>query len=398
MNVTIVVGGRWHAFDLARELNKYGCLHRIITNYPSWFVRKWGIPQEKIVSLPLTFYIIKIIYKLGGQNLMMRCQWWVHSIFANAANKYLDGSEIIHCWSQWAEPSLLWAEKNNIPTVLERSSAHIQEQCIIMREEFRRHGKLWVETHKKIVDMELREYELCSAVAVPSLFVERSFLKHGYPTNKIFRNTLGVSLDQFGGPLEEIRPPTVLGLNAIYVGSLSLRKGIPDLLEACHGLDGTGLKLTLVGGRDKDLDNLLDNKPKCVIEIGHKPQSELINYYHQSHCFVLASVEEGMAMVQMQALACGLPIICTKNTGGEDLLIMDGDTGEECENGIKQYRAGFLIPIHSPESIEYCLRRLATEVDLWREMKKQALIIANNKLSWEGYAKRAIKHYRTLVK
>ena len=36
MKVTIVVGGRWHAFDLARELERQGHLHRLITNYPGW--------------------------------------------------------------------------------------------------------------------------------------------------------------------------------------------------------------------------------------------------------------------------------------------------------------------------------------------------------------------------
>jgi hypothetical protein len=34
MRITLVVGGRWHAFDLARELHHHGHLHRLITNYP----------------------------------------------------------------------------------------------------------------------------------------------------------------------------------------------------------------------------------------------------------------------------------------------------------------------------------------------------------------------------
>ena len=125
MKITIVVGGRWHAFDLAKELHNAGHLHRLITNYPSWFVRRWGIPKQKVVSLPLTFFVVKAIYKVGGETLMMRCQWIVHRWFANRAVKYLEGSELIHGWSQWSEPSLQWAHQNAVPTVLERSSAHI---------------------------------------------------------------------------------------------------------------------------------------------------------------------------------------------------------------------------------------------------------------------------------
>ena len=65
MRVTIIVGGRWHAFDLAKEVYEQGHLHRLITNYPRWIVSRWGIPSEKVVSLPMTFWIVKAIYSLG---------------------------------------------------------------------------------------------------------------------------------------------------------------------------------------------------------------------------------------------------------------------------------------------------------------------------------------------
>ena len=50
MKVTIVVGGRWHAFDLARELHKHGHLLRIITNYPTWFVKNGVFLQRKLLA------------------------------------------------------------------------------------------------------------------------------------------------------------------------------------------------------------------------------------------------------------------------------------------------------------------------------------------------------------
>ena len=81
MKVTIVVGGRWYAFDLAKELYLKGHLYRLITNYPYFAIKKWGIPKEYIVSLPTTFFLVKAIYWLGGESLMMKCQWLVHSWF-----------------------------------------------------------------------------------------------------------------------------------------------------------------------------------------------------------------------------------------------------------------------------------------------------------------------------
>ena len=398
MKITIVVGGRWHAFDLAKELQSAGHLHRLITNYPYWFVRRWGIPKEKVVSLPLTFWIVKAIYRVGGETLMMRCQWIVHRWFANRAVEYLEGSELIHGWSQWSEPSLQWAHRNAIPTVLERSSAHILEQSKLLRTEYSRLGLNWTETHPKIEAMELREYELSTSIAIPSLFVERSFLSRNFSSHKLFKNSLGVNLRKFSAPQKGAEPPTQNDFRIIYAGSLSVRKGIPDLLEGFAEAKLPKATLTLVGGATPELEPMLSKQPDNVKQIGHRPQHELKQHYGRSHCFVMASVEEGMAMVQMQAMACGLPLICTTNTGGEDLLRLGGSDGESCSNGIQQFPSGFLVPIHSPKAIAYCLKRLVNEPELWRSMRQAALDIANQKLDWSAYGQRAISHYTRLLK
>ena len=398
MNITLVVGGRWHAFDLARELERSGHLHKLITNYPRWFVRRWGIPANKIVSLPLTFWLVKLIYRLGGEALMMRCQWGVHRWFAKRAVRHLGGSDLIHGWSQWSEPSLRWAQQRQIPTVLERSSAQIEEQSRLLREEHNRLGLHWPETHRQIEAMELREYELCTAIAVPSLFVERSFLKRGFPDNRLYRNALGVDLSRFHAPTTPPPSPITIGLKVIYAGSLSVRKGIPDLLEGFQRAKLQNAELTLVGGSTPELQGLVAGQGPQVKCLGHRPQAELVQHYGRSHCFVMASIEEGMAMVQMQALACGLPLICTTNTGGEDLLRLQSQDPVLGPHGIQQFPAGFLIPIHRPEAIAWCLRQLTQSPDLWEQQRQAALALAQTNLSWEAYGQRSIDLYRQLLK
>lgn len=395
MKITIVVGGRWHAFDLARELHQAGHLHKLITNYPRWFAKRWGIPPEKVVSLPVTFWLVKLIYKLGGEALMMRCQWRVHQWFAKRAVKHLEGSELIHGWSQWSEPSLRWAQARAIPTVLERSSAQIEEQSRLLREEHARLGLTWTATHPWIEAMELREYDLCNTVAVPSLFVERSFLRRGFPAAKLYRNALGVDLSRFHPPATPPPPPEKVGLKVIYAGSLSVRKGIPDLLEGFSQADLPKAELTLVGGSTPELASLLAAQPDNVAALGHRPQAELLEHYGRAHCFVMASIEEGMAMVQMQALACGLPLICTTNTGGEDLLRMQGDSPVAGPMDVQRFPAGFVVPIHSPAAIAWCLQQLPA---LWDQQRQAALQLAETSLSWFAYGQRAIKLYKELMR
>lgn len=395
MKVTIVVGGRWHAFNLARELQQAGHLHRLITNYPVWFVKRWGIGAEKIVSLPMTFWLVKAIYKLGGEGLMMKCQWHVHRWFARRAARHLDGSDIIHGWSQWSEPSLMWAKQRDIPAVLERSSAHILEQSRLLREEYSRLGLEWTATHPQIEEMELREYELCNQVAVPSLFVERSFVERGWNATDLVRNTLGVDLERFTPPRHTPSPPDISGLRVIYAGTLSVRKGIPDLIDGFKQANLGGSTLTLVGGKTTELKTLIEQQGSQVKCIGHRPQTELVEHYRNAHCFAIASVEEGMAMVQMQALACGLPLICTTNTGGEDLLRMQCEAPVTGPMGIKCFPAGYVVPIRAPAAIAWCLEELQ---GLWEKKRESALELAQRKLSWEAYGQRAIQMYTELLK
>ena len=397
MRISLVVGGRWHAFDLARQLHLHGHLHRLITNYPRWFVKRWGIPAERVVSLPFTFLVVRAIYRIGGESLMMRCQWWVHRWFATRAARHLKGSDLIHGWSQWSEPSLQWATARRIPTVLERSSSHILEQSRLLREEHRRLGLTWTETHPLIEAMELREYSLTTVVAVPSLFVERSFLERGFPASKLFRNPFGVDLSNFHPPATPPASPPLQGLHVIYAGTLSVRKGVADLLAAFAAADLPDGRLTLLGGETPELADLLAQQPTKVQSLGHRPQPELVQHYGQGHCFVMASIEEGMAYVQIQALACGLPLICTPNTGGEDLLRLGGAPGIDAGNGILEFPAGWMVPIHAPQAIVHCLRRLAGEAGLWEAKRTAALALAPTNLSWEDYGRRAISHYRSLL-
>lgn len=399
MKITLVVGGRWHAFDLARELHLRGSLNRIITNYPAWLVARWGIPKEKIVSLPATFYIIKAIYKIGGEGLMMRMQWIVHQWFAKKAAQHLVGSELVHAWSSFAEPSLIWAKKRNIPTIVERSSAHILEQSKILIQEHRKLSIKWARTHPEVERMEVREYALATKIAVPSLFVERSFLSRGIAKEKLLRNPFGVNTDTFtpssSGPIS----PTESGsFRIVYAGTLSIQKGIHDLLKAFELLDIKNAELILLGGKSKELESLLSAQPKNVKMLGHRPQAELVTHYRQCHCFVMPSVQEGMAMVQLQALACGLPLICTTNTGGEDLLRLQGNAHQLLIGGINEFDAGFVVPVNSPTLIAECLKKVALEPGLWERKREAALKLARNDLSWKKYGERAIANYQALLR
>ncbi|MEH1922825.1 glycosyltransferase family 4 protein [Nostoc sp.] len=391
MKISIVVGGRWHAFDLAKELHSAGILHRLITNYPKYKTRKWGIPDDKVISLPLTLLLGKIIYQIGKEKWMRKCQALVHNLFAEAASRYLEGSTLVHGWSSFSEPAMHWAKRNNIPFLLEGSSAHMKVQCQILREEYQQLGLCWAETHPEIVAQELREYELAEKVAVPSLFVKRGFLAQGFPEQHLVHNPFGTNLKSFlpGAKQDDI-------FRVIYAGSLSVRKGIHYLVRAFMKADIPNSELCLVGGATAESPVLLAGADERVKLIGHVPQIELTDYYHNSSIFVMASIAEGMAMVQLQALACGLPLICTTNSGGEDLLRMSGVEPMKLYGDIEEYPAGYLVPARNSQAIATCLQILAQDRNLLLSKREAALSFRAIGLDWSFYAQRAIASYKSL--
>jgi glycosyltransferase involved in cell wall biosynthesis len=121
------------------------------------------------------------------------------------------------------------------------------------------------------------------------------------------------------GP-KNIAPKVITrSITLLYVGTWSLQKGC-DLLEAAvSSIDG--VRLTHVGAIG---DFRFPQCPERFAHHGPVVQSELKHFYEAADLFVLASRQDGFGMVLSQALASGLPVICTDHTGGGDLAEMPG--------------------------------------------------------------------------
>jgi len=114
--------------------------------------------------------------------------------------------------------------------------------------------------------------------------------------------------------------------------------------------------------------------------IGHVPQRNLCNYYHQASVFVMPSIEEGLSVVQLQAMSCGIPIICTTNSGGEDII-------EEGESG-------FTIPIRNTESLKNKIMYFYNNRSECLRMGKNARTRIEGGYTWDHYGDKIISIYR----
>jgi glycosyltransferase involved in cell wall biosynthesis len=156
---------------------------------------------------------------------------------------------------------------------------------------------------------------------------------------------------------------------------VSLRKGIPYLLEAFAKLSHPGKHLSVVGSISPEIRRLLGRLPtEGVTFTGPLPQTELAQRMSASHALVLPSVEEGLALVQGQAMACGCPVIATVATGAEDLFT------DETE--------GFIVPDRNVSALAERMQQLADDPGLQRRMSGAALARVKTLGGWDNYGDR----------
>jgi glycosyltransferase involved in cell wall biosynthesis len=377
MKVTISVSGRFHAFYLARELDKRGALSRLITSYPTFEARRYGVPAGKVRSI-VSNEVIARAWRRMPASLRARCnlQRFLADRFDRlAARAIREGSDVFDALSSCALFSLRRAKTMGMMTVVERASSHILHQTELLEEEYARFGLATRVTHPAIIEKEQEEYATADYVAVPSLFVKRSFLVRGFPEERIIHTPFGVDLDEF-----EPVPKQDDVFRVIHCGAVSLRKGVQYLLQAFAELRLPKAELWLVGGVFDEARPLLAKyaSPSVVVH-GHKPQAELKWYYGQSSVFCLASIEEGLAYVQPQAMACGLPVICTTNTGGEDIV----------REGVD----GFIIPIRDVEALKARILWCYENPERRREMGESARERVAQGFTWADYGEKIHRAY-----
>ena len=185
-----------------------------------------------------------------------------------------------------------------------------------------------------------REMELADIVLVPSTFVEKTIRQ--FIDKKIAMAPYGVDIDFWTPPSGSdttllarsldpgVAPPP---LRFIYAGQLSIRKGIPVLLEAWRKAEIQDATLTMVGSWQM-ATRMRQKMPQNIIYHAPCSSAELRGHYCDADVFVFPSFFEGFGLVLLEAMACGLPVIASDSTAGPDIL--DQLTGRIVEAGVTE--------------------------------------------------------------
>ena len=381
LRVAVATIGRHHSFDLARELQDAGCLAAIYTGFPRWSVRDAGVAPARIRSFPWiqTPKVALQRWRMMPPALERAMAWHALEYLDRHIARSLVPCDVFTALSGTGLGAGAVAKAQGAAYVCDRGSAHIQWQDRTLREEFAMLDLPFAGVDPRMIDKETREYALADALTVPSSFARETFIELGVAADKIHRISYGVDLAKF-----HRRAPRDDGFRVLFVGVLSAAKGLQYLLQGFAGAALANAKLVLVGPAAAETGTLLARFPVNRVErTGVLSQDAVAEQMSRASVLVLPSLHEGLALVMAQALACGLPVIASRNTGAEDLF---ADGAE-----------GFIVDVREPEAIAERLTRLAGDRALLDAMSEAAVRRVRGLGGWAAYGRESVALFRTLA-
>lgn len=307
---------------------------------------------------------------------------WVYaSIDRHVAQHHLDDIDAIYAYEDSAAATFEAAKAQGILCLYDLPIVFYPTNRAIQTEEAQRFPELAAalqaaqEPSWKI-ERKNQEVQLADRIFVPSSFVRQSLIDYGITAEKICVIPFGAPIDYFYP-----QPKTDSSFRALFVGRVGPRKGVHYLLQAWRELGLPKSELLLVGINEFP-PNWLDRYSEIFHYTPSVPHSSLNKYYNSANLLIFPSLAEGMALVLLEAMACGLPIIATPNSGACDIMT----------NGVE----GFIIPIRDREAlkekIEWCYRHPQELAQMGQAARQKA-----EKITWSLYRQRLVEKVQEIM-
>jgi len=262
-------------------------------------------------------------------------------------------------------------------------NTHIQHLDRVMRDESRRVGAttpLFVSP--RMVHRVLDELNRASAIRVCSDHARQTFLDHGVAADRVHAIPIGIDLEHFH-PVDK----TDDVFRVLVVSSVTPRKGVHYALEAFERAQLPNTEMVIIGGTGDAWSRRLieDYTRRCAnIRLEHCDVSRepVGQHYGRASVLVHAAVEDGFGLVIPQALACGRPVVATRESGASE-VIRDGETG-------------FVVPARDVDVLVDRLRLLHSDATLREHMGHRAPATVAH-LSFAAHAERMCEFYRQVL-
>lgn len=287
-----------------------------------------GIPQAKQNSHLLWEAISRLGSKLKPSGLTQRINWydalfWGHDF--QVSKSLASDLDAVYAYEDGARQTFASAKKKDLATLYELPLGYYQGVADEINRGRKERSHLQPQPYVEPAWKQFRkdeELRLADVVVVPCAWALDSlrFSK----TDKV----KAVIKVRYGTPADEIvarSAPPDGQFTILFAGHIGLRKGAPHLIEAWEKLQLKNARLWLAGSLNLPKDYLRDHAASFEY-LGAMPRVELLQCMQQADLFVFPSLAEGFGLVIGEAMASGVPVLTTTNTGGPE-LIEDGQQG-----------------------------------------------------------------------
>lgn len=246
-------------------------------------------------------------------------------------------------------------KQRNIFTVVDQVDPGRVEEDMVVDEAKRWPG--WVNLPGRLPEQywqRLRaEWAMANLVLVNSEWSKRALILQGVPAEQIIVVPLCIDLHHWtaGQPVDARGP-----LKVLWLGTLTLRKGIQYLVEAARLLQKDSIEF-LLAGPVAIADAVVKTFPSNMKLLGRITRDQTDQIYRNAHVFVLPTISDGFAATQLEAMAHGLPVITTQNCGDVVTHGMDG----------------LIVPARDGAALADAVSRLNQDRALLHEMSVNAL-------------------------
>lgn len=388
--------GTQYSARLAQQLFRHGCLHRFWTglalpeqSFLESAVRRWRksppiwlgnrivdqVPADKIRTAPLIEATALLRVKMGAQS---------EAVFHERNVRFqraIPNSEMEQCSVVVGFDTSSWilaqrARAIGKRFILDQTIGHpaVKERGFgRLRQRYPSWSSSVPEKSSSHVALEREEHALANLIVVPSHYVKSTLTEEGVDESKIKVIPFGTDLELFtpAEPSIEMESSDEV-VTFLFVGALTARKGVPVLLAAWTDFAPKNAELWLVGSGTIPPEES-QRLPTSVRVMGAKSRTDVAQLMRQADAFVFPSFFEGLAQVQIEALASGLPVIATRESGAED-IVKEGETG-------------FVLPAGDVEALVVCLRRFTEDASL-RTRMRHFVLSSRDELGWQVYGDR----------
>ncbi|WP_333777992.1 glycogen synthase [Streptomyces sp. IBSBF 3136] len=181
----------------------------------------------------------------------------------------------------------------------------------------------------------------------------------------------------------------------LFVGRITRQKGVPHLLRAVRDIDPGAQVVLCAGAPDtpeidrefRELHEELSRVREGVFWIPQMlPRADVIQLLTRAAVFVCPSVYEPLGIVNLEAMACGTPVVAS-GVGGIPEVVADG-------------RTGLLVDVDDAfeANLARALDTVLGDPDAARRMGEAGRVRAVEEFGWDAVARRTAGLYEEILK